>query len=599
MHLKSLFKPRLGAPLPAWIIFPVVFAALYISHFTLLRLPYYWEEAGYYIPAAWDFFRTGSLIPFSTLTNAHPPLPSIYLALLWKAFGFSPEVTRTSVLIVATFGLTAVWRLAMRLVGVPAVAFWTVALTALYPVWFAQSSLAHADIFAAACTLWGLVYVLPALNRDLPRKPWAAAVWFSLAALSKETAIVIPLTLAIVSLVESRRAPGRARTRLWSEAAWLAGCLLPLAAWYAFHFCKTGFLFGNPEFLRYNAQANLSPFRILSAFGYRVLHLTAHMNLFLPVGIAIAALLLDPLPEPLSGPLSEPAEPSRAPSDCHPERAKRVEGAASCPSGARVGSQNSQLRPSIAPSALRRIAFLLLTNALFFSVLGGALLTRYLLPMYPLVLLVVVTTFYRRVPYWRALAVFSAAVFILGLFLNPPYRFAPEDNLAYARVIRLHQAGIAELEKRYPGSTVLTAWPVSDELLRPELGYLAQPFAVYRLEDFTAGQIARAAQEPEQYSAALVFSTKYDPPSLPLSLGPRAEAVDERYFGLHHDLPPEQIALQLHGDLVWKQQDHGQWIALIRFPRQYDARLVSAEPQSEKWLPQLSILRAAIPAHIF
>ena len=246
MHLKSLFKPRLGAPLPAWIIFPVVFAALYISHFTLLRLPYYWDEAGYYIPAAWDFFRTGSLIPFSTLTNAHPPLPSIYLALLWKAFGFSPEVTRTSVLIVATFGLTAVWRLAMRLVGVPAVAFWTVALTALYPVWFAQSSLAHADIFAAACTLWGLVYVLPALNRDLPRKPWAAAVWFSLAALSKETAIVIPLTLAIVSLVESRRAPGRARTRLWSEAAWLAGCLLPLAAWYAFHFCKTGFLFGNP-----------------------------------------------------------------------------------------------------------------------------------------------------------------------------------------------------------------------------------------------------------------------------------------------------------------------------------------------------------------
>jgi 4-amino-4-deoxy-L-arabinose transferase-like glycosyltransferase len=554
LHLKSLFKPRLDAPLPAWMIFPVVFAALYASHFTLLRLPYYWDEAGYYIPAAWDFFRTGSLIPFSTLTNAHPPLPSVYLALWWKASGFLPEVTRTAVLIVAAFGLTAVWRLAMRLVGVPAVAFWTVVLTALYPVWFAQSSLAHADIFAAACTLWGLVYVLPAMNRDLPRKPWIAAVWFSLAALSKETAIVVPLTLAVVSLVESRRAPGRARTRLWSEAAWLAGCLLPLAAWYAFHYFKTGFLFGNPEFLRYNAQANLSPFRILSAFGYRILHLTAHMNLFLPVGIAIAALLLDPLPDP--------AEASRAPS------LRLV-------SGARVGNHDSQLRPSIDSPALRRILFLFLANALFFSVLGGALLTRYLLPMYPLVLLLVVTTFYRRVPYWHALAVLSAAVFVLGLFLNPPYRFAPEDNLAYARVIRLHQTGINELEKRYPGSTVLSAWPVSDELLRPELGYLDQPFAVYRLEDFTADQIARAAQEPEKYSAALVFSTKYDPPSLPLSLGPKAEAVDERYFGLHHDLPPELIALQLHGDLVWKQEDHGQWIALIRFPRQYDARLES------------------------
>ncbi len=53
-----------------------------------LRLPYYWDEAGYYIPAAWDFFRTGSLIPITTLTNAHPPLPSIYLALWWKGCGY-------------------------------------------------------------------------------------------------------------------------------------------------------------------------------------------------------------------------------------------------------------------------------------------------------------------------------------------------------------------------------------------------------------------------------------------------------------------------------------------------------------------------------
>jgi hypothetical protein len=242
-------------------------------------------------------------------------------------------------------------------------------------------------------------------------------------------------------------------------------------------------------------------------------------------------------------------------------------------SSAKVENQCTQFLPSIAPAALRRIAVLLLANAVFFSVLGGALLTRYLLPMYPLVLLVAVTALYRRVSAWQGLAAICAAAFVAALFVNPPYRFAPEDNLSYARVIRLHQAGIAQLEKLYPGATVLSAWPLSDELMRPELGYLQQPFAVDRLEDFTAGQIARAAQEPEKYSAALVFSTKYDPPSLPLSLGPKGEAVDERYFGLHHDLSPEAIALELHGDLVWKRQDHGQWIALIRFNRQFDARL--------------------------
>jgi hypothetical protein len=109
---------------------------------------------------------------------------------------------------------------------------------------------------------------------------------------------------------------------------------------------------------------------------------------------------------------------------------------------------------------------------------------------------------------------------------------------------------------------------VSDELTRPELGYLKQPWQVYRLEDFTPAQIARAAAEPEKYSVAMVFSTKYDPPAPPLSLGPMSAAMDERYFGLHHDLPPEEIAKELGGTLVWKQDDQGQWVALIRFERQ-------------------------------
>src|SRR5271165_4891131 len=217
-------KPRLDAPLPLWMIFPVVFAALYASHFNLLRVPYYWDEAGYYIPAAWDFFRTGSLIPITTVTNAHPPLPSIYLALWWKISGFYPEVTREAVLMVAALGLLGVWRLAMRVLGVTAVAIWTVVLTGLYPIWFAQSTLAHADIFAAACALWGLVYALP--ERD--RKPWAAALWFAAAALCKETAIAIPLTLAVVSLLEGLGMQQQRRRRRLREAAWLASCLVPL-----------------------------------------------------------------------------------------------------------------------------------------------------------------------------------------------------------------------------------------------------------------------------------------------------------------------------------------------------------------------------------
>jgi len=526
--LRQIFQPRIDAPFPLWMIFPVIFAALYASHFSLLRLPYYWDEAGYYIPAAWDFFRTGSLIPTTTLSNAHPPLPSLYLALWWKLSGYYPEVTREAVLIVASFGLLAVWRLAQRVAGSGTVAFWTVVLTAIYPIWFAQSTLAQADIFAAAFSLWGLVYSLP----DRDRRPWLAALYFTAAVLSKETAIAIPFTLAVIAAVEAFRSAQPDRTRLWKEAAWLLGCALPLIAWYVWHYARTGFVFGNPEFLRYNAEANFAPVRFLAAFGHRLLHLTAHMNMFVPALLTIAALMLSP----------------------------RLD-------------RDGRERPRISNPALGRIFFTLLVNALLFSFLGGALLTRYLLPMYPLVLLIAVSTFSHRVPYWQSLAVLSAAAFIAGLFINPPYRFAPEDNLEYARVIRLHISGIAQLNKHFAGSTVLSAWPVTDELSKPELGYVKAPYQVYRLEDFTQEQIERALADPGGYSSALVFSTKYDPSSRLLSLGPKSQALDEHYFGLHHDMPPEAIALRLHGSLVWKREDHNQWIALLRFNRQFEAKV--------------------------
>jgi hypothetical protein len=510
-------------------IFPVIFAALYLTHWSLLRLPYYWDEAGYYIPAAWDFFRTGSLIPITTTSNAHPPLPSIYLALWWHLGGFHPAVTREAVLIVASLGLLAVWKLAMRLNPSPLVAFWTLLLTALYPIWFAQSTLAHADIFAAAATLWALVYALPDENRKPGnRSIWFSAIWFSIAVLAKETAIITPLTLAAFELAAGFRKARPVRRRSYQLAASYCSCLVPLAAWYAYHYAKTGFLFGNPEFLRYNATSTLEPLRILAAFGHRLLHLFGHMNMFVPVLCTVAAMVLDP-----------------------------------------VRNKAGETPARISFPAQARIYAILLANALAFSVLGGALLTRYLLPMNPLVLVVAVSTFHRRVRYWQLLTAFSAAAFVVALFINPPYGFAPEDNLTYSRVIRLHQQAIHQLTTRYPGSTVLTAWPVSDELTRPELGYVKTPFDVDRIEDFTAAQIDRAAQDPSGFSSALLFSTKEEPASFPFHLS--SPAMEEQYFGLHHDLSPATIARQLDGDIVWQNSDNLQWAAILRFHRAVEA----------------------------
>ena len=511
-------------------LYPLFFVAVYLGHYRLLRLPYFWDEAGYYIPAAWDFFRLGTLIPQTTVTNAHPPLPSILLAGWWHLSGYVISGTRTLVCMVAAAALLGVFKLARDLTTTPVAAV-TVILTAIYPIWFAQSTLAHADIFAAAFTLWGLAFYL---ERDEPngrptRSPLLAGLMFSLAALSKETAIVTPVALALWETILLIRNLSSERKHLsWIVA--LLSPIVPLGGWYAYHYHRTGFVFGNPEFLRYNATANLDAYRIVLCLWHRLLHLTTHMNMFVPVVCAIAAALIPVAATNMRLPISRPA--------------------------------------------LRAIGVVLLANWIAFSVLGGALLTRYLLPMYPLVLLVGVNTWRRHVPRgWPLIALLSAAGFLAGIWLNPPYAFAPEDNLTYRDMIVLHQHAVRFIDQNYPQGTVLTAWPATSELNRPELGYTNHPVKTVAIQNFGIDQIQKAAADPGSYDVALIFSTKWQPPVNQLNLGQHNESADTKYFDFHRDLGPGEVAALLHGDVVWKAYRKGEWAAVIHFPRIVEAAL--------------------------
>jgi 4-amino-4-deoxy-L-arabinose transferase-like glycosyltransferase len=188
----------------AW--FALGFAALVAAHSTLLKLPYYWDEAGYYIPAARDLYLHGSLIPVSGPSNAHPPLVMAYLALAWKIFGFSVVVTRVAMLGLATFSLAGLFRLAEKIAN-REVAAASVICTALYPVFFTQSSLAQVDLPAAGFCFW-------ALAAYVDKKGWETAIWFSLAALAKETAVLVPLALLACEIIERlRRKPRELRKR--------------------------------------------------------------------------------------------------------------------------------------------------------------------------------------------------------------------------------------------------------------------------------------------------------------------------------------------------------------------------------------------------
>jgi hypothetical protein len=526
---SDLKKPSSRPASSAWVqqffLFALFFAGLMLLHAPLLRLPYFWDEAGYYVPAARDLFLTGTLIPQSTLSNAHPPLAMAWLALAWRVFGYSTLVTRTAMLAVSAFSLLGLFRLSRIAANLP-VAWATTALVAIYPVYFTESSMAQVDLPAAGFTFW-------ALAAYIEDRPWKQVLWFSLAALAKETAILAPLALfgweVLGHFIRPRwkeiLSPESRRPRF----VYLLLPVVPLAGWYAYHYLKTGFLLGNPEFFRYNVAATLNPLRVLLALGMRVWQLFGYFGLYL---LTLAGLLAMLRPPQLEG-----------------------------------KTENAVARPRIPFSMQAAFLSVVLAYLAFMSAVGGAVLARYMLPVVPLVVLALVSTLWRRARYWKLIVGAVAIAFVAGLFSNPPYGFSLEDNLAYRDYVVLHAEASRLLAMRYSGERVLTAWPASDELTRPWLGYINQPFRVARIEDFSVSQIDVAAGVRDRFDVALVFSTKYQPPHVLFENWDAWQRIKEKFFGYHRDLSPEDIAKCIGGTIAYRKDWNGQWIAVIAVER--------------------------------
>jgi 4-amino-4-deoxy-L-arabinose transferase-like glycosyltransferase len=510
------------------VVFALIFASILLLHAPLLCLPYFWDEAGYYIPAARDLLLTGSVIPHSAPSNAHPPLVMACLAAGWKIAGYSPQVTRTLMLLVSAFALLGVFRLS-RLAANLDVAIAATVCTALYPVFFAQSTMAHVDLAAAGLTIWGLEAYLGGRWRGV-------AFWFSLAVLAKETAVLAPLALLAWDWVcpwvgRMFRTEICLHERGWPEARALLTPVAVLGLWYAYHYTRTGYVFGNPEFFRFNVEATMNPLRIVLALGMRVWQAFGYMHLW------VLTLLM-------GWAMTRPAR-----------RDGEVE------------------RRRIELPVQFGFGVLILIYVAAMAVVGGAVLARYMLTVVPLVVILAVSTLRRRIRKWPRLILLVGVSFVVALFLNPPYGFSPEDNLAYRNYILMHRDAESFLEARYPEARVLTAWPASDEISRPYLGYVEHPFRVVRIEDFTAEEVIAAAQERARFDVALVFSTKYEPAHPLFGSWKAWEKLKTRFFGFHRDLPPAIAGQLLGGRLVFTETSPGQWVAVIELERVVDAGL--------------------------
>jgi hypothetical protein len=117
---------------------------------------------------------------------------------------------------------------------------------------------------------------------------------------------------------------------------------------------------------------------------------------------------------------------------------------------------------------------------------------------------------------------------------------------------------------------VLTAWPASDEISRPWLGYITRPMRVVRVENFSIDEVLAAASR-SNYQVALVFSTKYEPGPAVWDHWRAWTELKTRFFGFHRDLPPAAVAQILGGHIVFSEQRPGQWVAVIEMDRVEEA----------------------------
>ena len=484
------------------------FAGLVALHSPLLRLPYLWDEAGYYIPAALDFFHQGLLIPQHTLDTGHTPLISICLAGAWWLLGYAPLVTRLTMVAFAAGTIVSLYMVG-RAVTSRETAIWACVLLALSPLFFTQSSLVFLDLPAAFTTT---VAVWALLQR---RMAWFALA-ASLAVLTKETAVII-VPVAIVFVFLYRKPDHKV---IW---LWLSAPVLTVGVWAIYYHHVTGFWTGNAEYLQYNLYSTLEPARVTVALLRRLYQLfVAGFNWLL----ILAALLAY-------------------------RRMKATRALKSAESRSNDISEGKRKELFFIAAGLAAVYVAML------SLVGGAVLARYLLPMIPcfyLALVLLVETLRR--PVMRAVFVLVAVAFVASWFVNPPYPFAYENNLAYADFIRLHQEAAEWLSSQPGHPRILTAWPATDELSHPELGYVKKPMDVVSVPGFAPPDFRNVSGD--SFDLLYLYSRKWDPPENWLRRFPLLARAD----GYTPPIRPVFVAFRYGLHLVATFKRRGQWVRI-------------------------------------
>ena len=196
-------------------------------------------------------------------------------------------------------------------------------------------------------------------------------------------------------------------------------------------------------------------------------------------------------------------------------------------------------------------------QTIFVSVLGGAALERYLMPVLPLFYIAAAAALMTVTPRMRRTgAVLMLLGLAAGIAFNSPLAYPFENNSAFVAFVRLQQHAAALVERDYADQTIVSAWPFPDALRRPEFGYVSKPLQVRGLSNFDPEILLPLAG---QVDVLVVYSRTWEPSWGVL----RSEWVRNflaSYYYYKPQITSEQIQTQLGLNPVARWEEDGQWI---------------------------------------
>jgi 4-amino-4-deoxy-L-arabinose transferase-like glycosyltransferase len=332
----------------------------------------------------------------------------------------------------------------------------------------------------------------------------AAAAACTALVLSKETGALLPLIFILVLY----RDPARSK-----YAAYYLTPFAALAIWFFALRHATGYLFGDPGFTQYNTTYALNPVRSAVSLLRRIFYL--FIDEFRWVG-SLAIVL-------------------------------------------------AWKRTSIYATRAWRITWCFIAaHILLVSLLGGAELERYLLPVLPLVYIAMGAAFQLLRPRLRYAAVAALAAGLLtGLFLNPPFPFPYENNLALVDFVQLHRAAAQFLEKLYPGKTVYTAWPLTQALRNPAFGYVDHALPATETSDLHFSTLN--ALNPRSVDLLVLYSRTWEPRWGVLQW-PVLRNFLSRFYEYEREMTPAEVRRRFGLVPVQRWTRRGQWIEVFSRP---------------------------------